>query len=240
MTDVIIVGAGPAGALAATILARRGLRVTVFDRARFPRPKLCGDTLNPGALAILAQHLPIDPILAIGQPLNGMVLTGPGGVRVDGRYQGAQQGRSITRADLDLYLVQQAREAGAVIEEGVRIAGPLVSDDGVDGVLVGDVNGATIAQHARLVIGADGRESRMARALRLSSFAPRPRRWALGAYYEQVGADRSRRNARAPRPLHRRRARPRWSRQHLPRRTARIRSTQLRRTGRGVDGSDCG
>ena len=37
----------------------------------------------------------------------------------------------------------------------------------------------------RLVIAADGRESRLARALRLSSFAPRPRRWAIGAYFEQ-------------------------------------------------------
>ena len=53
MDDVAIAGAGPAGALAAAILARAGLRVSVFDRARFPRHKLCGDTLNPGALAVI-------------------------------------------------------------------------------------------------------------------------------------------------------------------------------------------
>ena len=186
MNDVIVVGAGPAGALAATILARHGVRVTVFDRARFPRPKLCGDTLNPGALAILAQHLPIDPILVAGRSLHGMMLTGPGGVRVDGRYQGALRGRSITREDLDRYLVEQARRAGASIEEGVRINAPLTSEGGVQGVCVSGANGAAIAEQARLVIAADGRESRMARALQLSSFAQRPRRWALGAYFEQV------------------------------------------------------
>ena len=55
MHDVVIAGAGPAGAIAATVLARAGARVLVLDRARFPRDKLCGDTLNPGALAILAR-----------------------------------------------------------------------------------------------------------------------------------------------------------------------------------------
>ena len=51
--DVLVVGAGPSGATAATVLARAGARVCLIDRAAFPRPKLCGDTLNPGALAIL-------------------------------------------------------------------------------------------------------------------------------------------------------------------------------------------
>jgi flavin-dependent dehydrogenase len=51
--DALVVGAGPAGSIAALVLARAGLRVHLVDRARFPRPKLCGDTLNPGSLAIL-------------------------------------------------------------------------------------------------------------------------------------------------------------------------------------------
>ena len=53
MFDVIVCGAGPAGSVAATVLARGGARVLMLDRARFPRDKLCGDTINPGALAIL-------------------------------------------------------------------------------------------------------------------------------------------------------------------------------------------
>mgnify|MGYP003488968613 CR=1 FL=1 len=51
--DVIVIGGGPAGAIAALVLARAGVRVRVLDRARFPRFKLCGDSVNPGALAIL-------------------------------------------------------------------------------------------------------------------------------------------------------------------------------------------
>ena len=51
--DVVVAGAGPAGCIAAIVLARGGARVLLLDRARFPRDKLCGDTLNPGALAVL-------------------------------------------------------------------------------------------------------------------------------------------------------------------------------------------
>ena len=51
--DVVISGAGPAGAFAATLLARGGARVVLVDRAAFPRHKLCGDTLNPGGVALL-------------------------------------------------------------------------------------------------------------------------------------------------------------------------------------------
>ena len=53
MIDVLVIGAGPAGAIAALTAARGGARVTLVDRERFPRDKLCGDTVNPGALAIL-------------------------------------------------------------------------------------------------------------------------------------------------------------------------------------------
>ena len=45
---MLVVGAGPAGSVAALVLARAGVRVRLVDRAQFPRDKLCGDTLNPG------------------------------------------------------------------------------------------------------------------------------------------------------------------------------------------------
>ena len=96
--DVVIAGAGPAGAFAAAILARAGLRVRVFDRARFPRHKLCGDTLNPGALAVLRRHADVATLIASSDPIHGMMLTGPGGVRVRGAYGDGIAGRAITRA----------------------------------------------------------------------------------------------------------------------------------------------
>jgi flavin-dependent dehydrogenase len=187
MDDVAVVGAGPAGALAATILARAGVRVRVFERATFPRHKLCGDTLNPGALATLAPHVPVAPLFARGLPLAGMLVTGPGGVSVEGRYADSLRGRSIPRADLDAYLAEQAAAAGAIIEERTTVVGPRFVDETVAGVYTRGTSAAVTAHAARLVIAADGRASRLARALGLSELAALPRRWAVGAYFEGVG-----------------------------------------------------
>src|SRR3954469_12939616 len=117
MPDVLICGAGPAGTMAAVILARAGVRVRLLDRARFPRHKLCGDTLNPGALAVLARHGLLD-VSGAGVPIAGMVVTDAAGVRVEGPYGGGIAGRSIPRAVLDLALLRAAAAAGAEIEEG--------------------------------------------------------------------------------------------------------------------------
>ena len=186
MDDVIVVGAGPAGAMAATLLAREGVRVRLFDRARFPRPKLCGDTLNPGALRVLADHLDVSPLLDRSLPLQGMVLTGPGGVRVTGAYGHGLTGRAILRRDFDDWLLRHAAAAGARVAEGVAIREPLVDRDGVVTGVRADANGSAATYHARLVIGADGRSSRLARALGLAAHPRRPRRWAIGGYFDGV------------------------------------------------------
>ena len=82
MIDVLIVGAGPAGAVAATVLARAGARVRIVDRARFPRDKLCGDTVNPGTIALLRGLGMGDRVEARGLPIEGMLITGADGVTV--------------------------------------------------------------------------------------------------------------------------------------------------------------
>ena len=124
--DVIVVGAGPAGAIAAIVLARAGARVRVLDRAVFPRDKMCGDSLNPGALRLLGTHGLEEAVTARGLPVEGMLLTGPGGAAVAGRYPGGVLGRSILRRDLDLLLLEAAMRAGARVEQGVRVVGPVV------------------------------------------------------------------------------------------------------------------
>jgi flavin-dependent dehydrogenase len=185
--DVLIAGAGPAGSLAAIVLARAGARVRVLERAAFPRHKLCGDTFNPGALQVLAPHVPIEWLQTRGRALDGMVLTGPGGVTVHGRYGLGQTGRCVARAEVDGWLAEQARHAGATVDERWRVDAPLLDATGtVAGVTATSPNGRTEACRARVVIAADGRESRLARAAALTRFARRPRRWAVGAYFSGV------------------------------------------------------
>jgi menaquinone-9 beta-reductase len=187
MPDVLIAGAGPAGTIAATLLARAGVRVLVLDRARFPRPKLCGDTINPGTYAIL-RRLGLEAAAARAMPLEGMIVTGAGRVRVQGRY-GEACGYSISRTDLDLALLTAAAGAGARIEQEVLVDGPVVDTaegEVVSGVIVKGRNGRPLRMTARLTIAADGRYSRVARTVRLSRSPSRPRRWAIGSYFQDV------------------------------------------------------
>src|SRR3954468_22758997 len=112
MLDVLIVGAGPAGAVAGAILARAGARVRIVDRAVFPRDKLCGDTVNPGTLARLQALGLSDGIDARSLPVHGMRVTGEHGVAIDGRYPDGLTGRAITRRELDAILLGHAIAAG--------------------------------------------------------------------------------------------------------------------------------
>lgn len=187
MPDVVIAGAGPAGAVAAIVLARAGVSVTLFDRARFPRPKLCGDSINPGALAILAR-LQLSHVVAGGLALDGMLVSGEGGVRVTGLYGGDRTGVTLSRTILDARLVEAAADAGARVEEDALVHGPELSEDGrsVIGLRIGSRGGAPYRVLARLTIAADGRQSRVARALRLSHTPARPRRWAVGSIFQGV------------------------------------------------------
>lgn len=186
MFDVLIAGAGPAGAVAATVLARAGARVLVLDRARFPRHKLCGDTVNPGALAVL-RRLRLAGATTGGIAIDGMIVTGPSGVRIDGRYERVQ-GRALPRADLDAALAAAAADAGARLEHGVLVRGPIVDESSrVAGLVISGRDGRAIRIPARLVIAADGRHSRIARTLGLSRSPAHPRRWAVGAYFSDVG-----------------------------------------------------
>ena len=187
MDDVAIAGAGPAGALAAAILASAGLRVGIFDRARFPRHKLCGDTLNPGALEVVRRHADLSSLIANSDAIDGMLLTGPGGVRVRGEYGGGVTGRSITRKVLDQWLIDRAVEAGATLHEAATVRDVSVVDGRVAGLVVAGGDGRMLTHPSRMVIAADGRRSAIAIGRGMSKQPQRPRRWAIGAYYENVG-----------------------------------------------------
>ncbi|HTI39529.1 MAG TPA: NAD(P)/FAD-dependent oxidoreductase [Vicinamibacterales bacterium] len=190
MFDVIVCGAGPAGSVAATVLARRGARVLLVDRARFPRDKLCGDTLNPGTLRILDRLELRDPIGAKTMPIEGMIVSGENGARIRASYGDGARGASLLRRDLDFALAEAAVRSDARMEEGVLVRRPLVDETSgaprVRGVVIAGANGQDLRVPAPLVIAADGRRSRLALALGLIRQPPRPRRWAIGAYFEGV------------------------------------------------------
>jgi flavin-dependent dehydrogenase len=135
--------------------------------------------------------LGLEGAAAGGLPIDGMIVTGEPGIRIDGRY-GHLQGRALRRRELDEVLVHAAASAGARVEEGVLVQGPVLAASGgkavVAGLTIKGRDGRSIRVTAPMVIAADGRYSRIARALGLSRAPRRPRRWAIGAYFEGVQA----------------------------------------------------
>jgi menaquinone-9 beta-reductase len=179
----LVIGGGPAGSAAAVTLARAGARVRLIDRAVFPRHKLCGDTLNPGALSILDRLGVGDDVRACALPITGMTVTGPG-AEVSADYPDGLRGMSVTRRCLDQLLLNAAADAGACVETGVGVSEPVLENGRVVGVRLAGRGGDVL--RAPVVIAADGRGSRLAAGLNLSSYASTPRRWAFGAYFSNV------------------------------------------------------
>ena len=184
-------GAGPAGSIAALILARAGVTVRLLDRSAFPRDKLCGDTLNPGALSILDRLGAGSAVRQRALPITGMTVTGyispMRRATVSASYPADLNGVAILRRDLDALLVEAAVDAGADFTPNVHVRGPLMGTNGssITGVVT-SAAGATDHLDAKVVIGADGRRSTLAFALGLASFPASPRRWAFGTYFEGV------------------------------------------------------
>jgi geranylgeranyl reductase family protein len=192
---VIVVGGGPAGSSTAFFLARQGYDVTVFDKARFPRDKTCSEYLSPQASRILADMNALSEVEESGAAqLAGMRVHAPNGATIHGEFAAdhgfkgyRDRGLAIRRTILDSILLNRARDAGARIEEGVRVTDVIRSTDGiVTGVSTIDASGNPSERTAGIVIGADGLRSVIGRRLGLIRPAGWPRRIALVTHYQGV------------------------------------------------------
>jgi geranylgeranyl reductase family protein len=179
-TDVIVAGAGPAGAVAARTLARAGMRVIVVERYSLPRQKPCGGGISTRVISRFPWlETALDRIPT--HPASSLYLEGPSG----GVFRMQTNGPAvllIRRVEFDYLLTSLAREAGAEILAPAAIAQAAQDEDGVtlrtrDGLEL----------RAPIVIAADGVNSVIARRLGLNPGWP-PERLALDMMEETPNA----------------------------------------------------
>jgi flavin-dependent dehydrogenase len=190
--DVVIAGAGPAGAATACRLASAGLRVVAVDRAAFPRDKVCSEYMSPEGVRHLAALGALEEIeRAGGQPIRGTTVYAPRGACLTGLFARAgrvpfrETGLSVARRILDQALVDAARRAGAEVLERTAVEGVVRQGDAIAGLVVRERSGAARELRGRLTIGADGLRSVLARALGARKTGPL-RRYAFVAHLDQV------------------------------------------------------
>jgi 2-polyprenyl-6-methoxyphenol hydroxylase-like FAD-dependent oxidoreductase len=160
-----IIGAGPAGSAAAALLARAGWRVDVFEKARFPRAKVCGEFISPAATDLLEGLICARDLEAMGARRCAGVAIEAG--RRETRWRLPRPGWALSRATLDHALLARAADAGAAVhcpaivravryDEGEIV---IIADGAAEGECVDGAGGRRrdrIGRRADIVIHADG------------------------------------------------------------------------------------
>jgi 2-polyprenyl-6-methoxyphenol hydroxylase-like FAD-dependent oxidoreductase len=174
--DALVVGARCAGAPTAMLLARRGYRVLVVDKATFPSDTISTHLVHPPGVAALRRWGLLDRLVATGCPpidtysfdFGPITLSGSPGTDEEPVAYGPR------RTVLDKLLVDAAAEAGAEVREDFTVEGLAVEDGRVTGIRGHGKGGQTVEERARTVIGADGRHSLVAEAVGPAQYHERP------------------------------------------------------------------
>jgi flavin-dependent dehydrogenase len=192
--DVVVVGARCAGAPLAAFLARGGLAVALVDRATFPSDTLSTHIFQASGVAVLGRLGVVDGLLASGAPWLAEAVLRVEDVCARRPWPTAPgdpgPGLCVRRPVLDSLLVDAAAEAGAEVRTSTRATGLLERGGRVTGVIAETPSGE-VSLEAPLVIGADGRGSKVARLVGARTYNVAPNeRFGFWAYYEGAVEER--------------------------------------------------
>jgi flavin-dependent dehydrogenase len=190
MYDAIVIGARCGGAATAMLLARRGHRVLVVDRAMFPSDIPHGHLIHHGGPKRLASWGLLERIVATGAPAITSMSSDLGDCTLASAelsVDGVPVACGPRRTALDRVLTEAAVEAGAELREGFSVEALTMEGDRVVGVRGGDRRAGTkVTERAAITIGADGRNSHVARAVGAAEYEQVP---SLTCWYFSYWAD---------------------------------------------------
>lgn len=178
MYDVIVIGARCAGSPAAMLFAQRGYRVLLLEKARFPQDTLSSHYIHQPGVALLDRWGLLEELREAGcRPINHQSYEAPG-VRLDGfslPVDGQRTTYAPRRFVLDPILAGGAVAAGVEFRESCTVTDLVLEGDRVVGVRYTTPGGVVAADRARLVIGADGKRSLVARRVGAPNVVEHPR-----------------------------------------------------------------
>jgi 2-polyprenyl-6-methoxyphenol hydroxylase-like FAD-dependent oxidoreductase len=177
MYDAIVIGARCAGSPTAMLLARRGYRVLLVDRARFPSETMSTHIIHPPGLAALQRWGLLDDLIATGCPVWPTLRADFGPIVLEGPptpMDGISEHYAPRRTVLDKLLVDAAVNAGVELREGSAVTGLKRDGDRVSGIRMGSDPGAELVESARIVIGADGIRSIVAKQTQAPAYNTKP------------------------------------------------------------------
>jgi flavin-dependent dehydrogenase len=189
--EAAVIGAGPAGCSAAIFLAQRGHTVILVDKARFPRPKVCGEGVMPAGLAVLERLGVLPEVEREGRRFRGVAFTDLDGRTASGDFRGGASGLVLRRETLDSILLERAKTFPRIqVLEGRRAAKPIRGAQGLEGFETVEIDAlggrAPQQMRARQFLIADGALSPAAEALGLPRALPRRRRYGLRTHYDKI------------------------------------------------------
>jgi flavin-dependent dehydrogenase len=182
--DAIVIGARCAGSPTAMLLARKGHRVLLLDKATFPSDTMSTHLVHPPGVAALKRWGLLERLEATGCPQVERYSFDFGPVSVAGSPQateGIDHAYGPRRTILDKLLVDAAVEAGAELREEFTVEEIVAEDGEVTGIRGHAKGGDTVTESASVVIGADGKHSLLAKAVSPETYNERPSQLAM--YY---------------------------------------------------------